>query len=123
MNFHLLGHQCHVEYAGGSSALSNNHQNFGNRKLMVARIPENVTEIDLHHLFFNCHILKYCPARTVHSSATTTTIKGKSKTIWGYEQLTYRVILPSIKSILFTPYVEWFKKLSTFSNIFSVFEG
>jgi hypothetical protein len=55
---------------------------------MVARIPENVTEVDLHHLFVNCHILKYCPARMIHSSATTMKMMSKSKIIWGYEQLT-----------------------------------
>jgi hypothetical protein len=88
INFHLLGHKCRVEYANDSSALSNNHQSFGNRKLMVARIPQNVTEIELHHLFVNCHLLKYCPARIVHSGATTTKMKNNSKIIWGYEHLT-----------------------------------
>ena len=83
INFHLFGPKCRVEYAHGCSSLSNNHQNFGNRKLMVARIPGNVNEDDLHNLFANCHILKYFPARTVHRATTTAETKDKIKIIWG----------------------------------------
>ncbi len=79
MNFRLLGSQCRVEYANNSSNSNRNYQNFGKRKLMVARIPENVNEDHLHNLFNNCHILKYSPARSLTISDQT----KKKKILWG----------------------------------------
>lgn len=48
----------------------------------------NVTKKDLYCLFANCHILEYCPARTIQLEVTPTTMSDKSKLLPGYELLT-----------------------------------
>jgi len=66
-----------VEYANTSSHFINNYQNYGKRKLIIAKIPLNVTEDDLKKLFINSYLLKYCPSRIVYQ-------KNNTKIIWGY---------------------------------------
>ncbi len=88
MDFRLLGSKCRIEYGNNCSTLTNNRPNLSKKKLMIARIPENVNENDLHNLFVNCHLLKYCPARTVYSATTTMKMNDKAKIIWGYEHFT-----------------------------------
>jgi hypothetical protein len=79
----LLGSQCRVEYASHFSGFSSKHKSTHNKKIAVSRIPENVNENDLRYLFGNCHILKYCPARYIHSSATAMETKNKNKILSG----------------------------------------
>jgi hypothetical protein len=87
IDFYLLGPECRVNYANDYSTFASNHQGFDKKKVVISQIPSNVSENDLRRLFANCHILKYCPARTVQLAATTTQTKGNSKILLGYEQL------------------------------------
>jgi hypothetical protein len=87
VNFNLLGPECRVEYAHDRSTFSNNHQSCEKKKVVVSRIPENVSENELRRLFGNCHILRYRPARTVHLAATTTHTNRNSKILLGYKHL------------------------------------
>ncbi|CAF1044832.1 unnamed protein product [Adineta steineri] len=75
----FLGPQSCVEYARSRSSFSNNQQNFGKNKVEVSKIPENVSETDLRHLFDDCNVLKYYPARIVHQAAETTQTKRSSR--------------------------------------------
>ncbi|CAF0760625.1 unnamed protein product [Adineta steineri] len=85
----LLGHECRVEYATGQSNISKNHQSIDNKKVVISKIPENVSEDDLHRLFAHGRILKYCPARHIHFSPTTTRSEVKDKILTGYAFILY----------------------------------
>jgi RNA recognition motif-containing protein len=78
-----LGPECHVKYVGDSPSRPIRHRLCDERTIVIKNIPENVSENDLRRLFPNCYISKYCPARTVHRMATSTTVTNKSKTFWG----------------------------------------
>ena len=86
INYILLGPDCHVKYAGDSPCLPVGYQLCDERTIVVKSIPENTSEDDLHRLFPNCHIWKYCPARTVHRVTSSVAIPNKTKTFWGYDQ-------------------------------------
>jgi len=86
-DFHILGPECRVEYARSRLAHSNDQQDFHQKKVVVRQIPENVHENDLRHLFVNCRVIEYCPARTVQLAITTMKTKDSSKVLWGYELL------------------------------------
>ena len=83
IDYILLGSECHVKYASYSSFLPMDHQSCDKQTVVVTSIPENVSEDDLRHLFPNCCISKYCPARTVQCMSISTEIPGKIKTFWG----------------------------------------
>jgi hypothetical protein len=54
---------------------------------MVSRIPENVSENDLHRLFVGCRTVKYYPARNIQPATMMTQTRNKNKILLGYEQL------------------------------------
>jgi hypothetical protein len=83
VNYILLGPECHVKYAGDSQPLPIDHRLCDKRTIVVKSIPESVSEDDLRQLFTNCHISKYCPARTIHRMATSSAVTGRLKTFWG----------------------------------------
>ena len=80
---HILGPECRIEYARNCLAVSNDQEDFERTKVMVSQIPNNVCENELHHLFVNCRVIKYCPARTVHVATTTAKTEHNSKILWG----------------------------------------
>lgn len=79
----LFGPECHVEYASDRSHLPIRHQLYDKRTVAVNKIPANVSENDLRCLFSNGYLLKYCPAHTVHHTATTMATMNKTKVLWG----------------------------------------
>jgi hypothetical protein len=79
----LFGPECHVEYAHDHSNLPVRHRIYDKRRVVVNKIPENVSENDLRHLFRNGYLLKYCPARSVHRTATTVATMSETKLLWG----------------------------------------
>lgn len=83
IDYFTLGPECRLEYARNSLARSSEQGDIDRKKLIVTGIPENVCENDLHHLFFNCRIIKYCPARTVHRTITERNKEDTSKNLWG----------------------------------------
>lgn len=83
----LLGPECHVEYANRSLSLFNSNTILNSRKVVINRIPYNVTEDDIHHLFPTCRILKYSPARIINCTKKTKHTMDKQKILPGYEQL------------------------------------
>ena len=85
--FDLLGRKCRVDYANNCSRSSSNDEIFDAKKVVITGIPQNVSEHDLRHIFVNCHILSYCPARDIQKTITTTTIEKTRKTLRGYENL------------------------------------
>ncbi|CAF0842182.1 unnamed protein product [Adineta steineri] len=72
INFHLLGPQCRIEYAGDSASVLSRNQSCDRKTIVVQRIPSNVSEADLYYLFPNCQILKYYPAVIVPATALMT---------------------------------------------------
>ncbi|CAF1635158.1 unnamed protein product [Adineta ricciae] len=52
--------------------------------LVVRQIPENVSEIDLKNLFFNCEKIKFIPGRSIEKS------KSNSKFLPGYAFLAFQ---------------------------------
>lgn len=83
INYILFGPDCHVRYAGDSPCLPIRSQLSDERTIVVRSIPENTSEDDIHRLFNNSHIWKYCPARTVYRTATSADVSNKTKTFWG----------------------------------------
>ena len=83
IDFHRFGSECRVEYAKNGPTPSNDQQDFDQKKIVVSRIPKDVCEIDLHHLFANCDVIQYCPARTVHIATTSTKKEDQCKILWG----------------------------------------
>lgn len=82
-DFHRFGSECRVEYAKSCPTPSADQQAFDQKKIVVSRIPKDVCETDLHYLFANCHVIQYCPARTVHIATTSTKTNDQCKILWG----------------------------------------
>lgn len=87
IDFGVLGEKCRVEYANINSAPSSNQHILDRKKVVVSGIPQDVSKNDLRHLFVNCHILHYCPARDIQKATVTTITHKKMKTLWGYDNL------------------------------------
>jgi RNA recognition motif-containing protein len=81
IDYDLLGSECHIEYVQSSSATTSNYCDFDRKKLMVSRIPENVSGNDLHRLFVNAHILRYRPARNIQLPSVASEPKKKKNKI------------------------------------------
>ena len=80
---YMFGSECRVEYARFRSAPTNVQESIDQNKVRVGQIPKNVSKNDLRRLFDNCHVVEYCPARTVHLSITTTEGKNTEQTLPG----------------------------------------
>ena len=83
INYILFGPDCHVKYAGNSPCLPVRSQLSVERTIVVKSIPENISEDDIHRLFKNCHIWKYCPASIVPRTTTSAGVANKTKTFRG----------------------------------------
>ncbi|CAF1205311.1 unnamed protein product [Adineta steineri] len=78
-----LGSKCRIKSVDYSSSLPVDDQSYDKQTIAVTKIPENVSEDDLHRLFPSCRISKYCPPRTVRRKTVSTESSGKTKTLWG----------------------------------------
>jgi len=83
IDFHLLGPQCQIEYADARSTLLRSGQSNDSKKVVVQKIPPNVTENDLRNLFPNCHIVAYCPAVNIPLKETMMKTKANSNILPG----------------------------------------
>ena len=82
INHTLLGSECNVEHASHNEPPLTRPRLHDKRTIVVKKIPQDVSENDLRRLFTNCHVLKYCPARTVLKK-TVTIDPDRTKTLWG----------------------------------------
>ncbi|CAF1328965.1 unnamed protein product [Adineta steineri] len=92
LNYLLFGSKCYMKYTGDSSSLPIGYRFDNERTIVVKNIPQNVTEDDLHQLFINCSISKYCPSRIVHHRTLSAPIMNKTKTLSGYAFLVYNTV-------------------------------
>ncbi|CAF3774335.1 unnamed protein product [Adineta steineri] len=81
INFHVLGPQCRIEYAGDSASVLSRNQSRDRKTIVVRRIPPNVSETDLYDLFPSCRILKYYPAVIVSATALMTATATNNRDI------------------------------------------
>lgn len=102
-DFKSLGPECHIEYANGRSMVVNNDQHINRRKLVINRIPLNITENDLRRMFANCRVLKYCPAYITKSASKMLDKQDKRKILPGYEECAFLTIKCTVKATFFSP--------------------
>ena len=86
-NHRILGPECRVEYAGNQPNYSNNYQSCDNKRILVSRIPENVSGDELRCLFVDSHMINYYPAQIIHRAIPTIPTNLKKKILPGYDQL------------------------------------
>lgn len=84
IDHNLLGPDCRVKYGRNSgSLLPIGYRPCDDRTVVVKNIPDNVSENDIRRVFPDCHVSKYCPARTVYRTATSTAVANRAKALWG----------------------------------------
>ena len=84
INHSLFGSECRIDYANDHIPRSLKCQYYSKNKIIVKKIPTEVSENDLRDLFGSeCHILNYYPARYVRRISTVTTIPDQVKILTG----------------------------------------
>ena len=80
-----FGPNCRVRYARQCSVTDDDDdQSVAGKIISVRQIPVNVNKKELKNLFRGCHLLKYCPVRTIPSTVTRSGRIKPEKVLKGY---------------------------------------